>query len=112
MTKKNEFYRKVVYTTRDQQLVLMSLRSEEEIGSEEHPYHTQFLKVEQGSGYATVNKSITILKPGTCVIVPRGAQHNVWAAANNFLKIYVIYSPPMHPPETEQLNKPYRNMDE
>lgn len=99
LTLKNEYYRKVIYTSREQQLVLMSLLPGDEIGSEVHPDTSQFIRVEEGTGVATISKKSFRLKDGDALLIPSGISHNIKAGKNG-LKLYTIYSPPEHAKNT------------
>ena len=96
-TKKNTDFRRVLYTGKYGQLVLMSLKPLEEIGEETHDDVDQFFRFEQGKGKVTIDGVEHLVKDGTAVIVPAGAKHNVTnASKKNKLKLYTIYSPPEH----------------
>ena len=96
-TLKNRNFRKVLYTGKNSQLVLMSLRPKEEIGLETHPENDQFLRFEGGTGRVIVDESKYTVKDGDAVVIPAGAKHNVInTSAEEELKIYTIYSPPHH----------------
>jgi len=96
-TVENEDFRQVLYTGKNSQLVLMSLRPGEEIGSEIHPENDQFFRFEAGQGRVTVNGNEYNVRDGDAVIVPAGAEHNVVNLSNTeALKLYTIYSPPHH----------------
>ena len=96
-TLKNKNFRKVIYTAKHSQLVLMSLKPKEEIGLETHPENDQFLRFEGGTGRVIVDASKYNVKDGDAVVIPAGAKHNVInTSAGEELKIYTIYSPPHH----------------
>jgi mannose-6-phosphate isomerase-like protein (cupin superfamily) len=96
-TLKNKNFRKVIYTGKNSQLVLMSLKPKEEIGLETHPENDQFLRFEGGTGRVIVDDSKYTVKDGDAVVIPAGAKHNVVnTSATEELKIYTIYSPPHH----------------
>ncbi len=96
-TLKNKNFRKVVYTGAYSQLVLMSLKPKEEIGSEVHAENDQFLRFEGGTGRVVIDDSKYTVKDGDAVVIPAGARHNVInTSATEDLKIYTIYSPPHH----------------
>ncbi len=96
-TLKNQNFRKVVYTGQHLQLVLMSLKPKEEIGSEVHAENDQFLRFEGGKGRVIIDKTTYNVKDGDAVIVPAGAKHNVInVSASEDLKLYTIYAPPHH----------------
>jgi len=92
----NEDFRKVLYTGEHTQLVLMSLKPDEEIGFETHPDIDQFFRVDAGNGKAIINGNEYTLKNGDCVIVPSGSKHNIINTGKEPLKLYTLYSPPHH----------------
>ena len=96
-TTENNNFRKVLYTGKSCQLVLMSLKPKEEIGLETHPDNDQFFRFEQGEGKCIIDGNEYMVRDGVAVIVPAGAKHNVInTSASKKLKMYTIYSPPHH----------------
>jgi mannose-6-phosphate isomerase-like protein (cupin superfamily) len=96
-TRKNGDFRRVLYTGKYSQLVLMSLKPGEEIGMETHGDVDQFFRFEQGEGKVVIDGVEHLVKDGTGVIVPAGAKHNVVnTSKQKELKLYTIYSPPEH----------------
>lgn len=96
-TLENENFRKVLYTARHSQLVLMSLAPNEEIGMEVHEDNDQFFRFEKGQGKVIIDGNEYEVKDGFAVIVPAGSQHNVInVSATDNLKLYTIYSPAHH----------------
>ncbi len=96
-TLKNKNFRKVLYTSAYSQLVLMSLKPKEEIGSEVHEENDQFLRFEGGTGRVVIDDSKYTVKDGDAVVIPAGARHNVInTSATDELKLYTTYSPPHH----------------
>jgi mannose-6-phosphate isomerase-like protein (cupin superfamily) len=96
-TLKNTDFRRVLYTGKFSQLVLMCLRPKEEIGSETHDDVDQFFRFEEGQGAVIIDGVSTAVKDGSGVIVPCGALHNVVNTSKfKDLKLYTIYSPPEH----------------
>ncbi|HEY3361914.1 MAG TPA: cupin domain-containing protein [Methanosarcina sp.] len=96
-TLENGNFRKVLYTSKYSQLVLMSLRPGEEIGMEVHEENDQFFRFEQGQGKCIIDGNEYKLGDGVAVIVPAGAQHNVInTSETEDLKLYTIYSPAHH----------------
>jgi len=93
-TKSNINFRKVLYTGKHSQLVLMALKPEEDIGEEVHNVD-QFFRIDDGSGTVVINDKATAIKDGSAFIVPAGAKHNVIAGSDG-LKLYSVYSPPHH----------------
>ncbi|OGZ32346.1 MAG: cupin [Candidatus Portnoybacteria bacterium RBG_13_40_8] len=96
-TLENTNFRKVLYTGKHSQLVLMSLRPGEEIGMEVHSDNDQFFRFEKGQGKCIIDDNEYELKDGTAVVVPAGAQHNIINVSDTEeLKLYTIYSPAHH----------------
>ncbi len=96
-TKENSDFRRVLYTGKYCQLVLMSLKPKEEIGEETHTDVDQFFRFEEGLGKVVIDGKIHTVKDGDAVIVPAGAKHNVINSSKTTeLKLYTIYSPPEH----------------
>lgn len=91
----NADFRKVLYTAKHCQLVLMSLKPGEEIGLETHALD-QFFRIEAGSGQIIMNGVSTEIKNGFGIIVPSGTSHNLINTGKVDLKLYTIYSPPNH----------------
>lgn len=96
-TVENNDFRKVLYTAKHTQLVLMSLKPKEEIGEEIHPDIDQFFRFEQGHGKCIIDGTEYEVKDGDAVIIPAGAKHNVINLDDKTeLKMYTLYSPPHH----------------
>lgn len=105
-TKKNTDFRRVLYTGKNSQLVLMSLRPGEEIGSEVHEHIDQFFRFDQGEGKVVIDGVEHKVKDGDAVIVPAGAMHNVVNTSKTAdLRLYTIYSPPEHIDKTVRHTK-------
>lgn len=92
---KNDAFRRVLYTAKHSQLVVMSLKPKEEIGEEVHKLD-QFFRVEQGTGEAILDGVISKIKDGFAVLVPAGVKHNIVNTGDAPLKLYTIYAPPNH----------------
>ena len=92
---KNEAFRRVLYTARHCQLVVMALMPTEEIGAEVHTLD-QFFRVEAGTGEAILDGVRTAIRPGFAVVVPAGANHNIINTGSVPLKLYTLYAPPNH----------------
>ncbi len=95
-TKKNSDFRRVLYTGKHSQLVLMCLRPGEEIGEETHETVDQFFRIEAGKGLVVIDGKKRAVSDGSGVIVPAGAKHNVINTSKSLLRLYTIYSPPEH----------------
>ncbi len=96
ITKENENFRKVIYTAKYSQLVVMNLKPGEEIGAEVHQDHDQFFRFEKGKGKVTIDDNEYQVEDDFAVIVPAGANHNVVNTGDEDLKLYTIYSPAEH----------------
>ena len=96
-TKKNTDFRRVLYTGKFSQLVLMSLKPGEEIGEEVHDTVDQFFRFEEGEGVVIIDGVEHPVGDGIAIIVPPGARHNVINnSSRKNLRLYTIYSPPEH----------------
>ena len=96
-TLENKDFRKVLYTGKHLQLVLMSLKPGEDIGEETHRNVDQFFRFESGSGKCIIDGNEYKLKSGTVIVVPAGAKHNIINTGNTKdLKLYTLYGPPNH----------------
>ena len=92
---KNDNFRQVLYTAKNSQLVLMSLKPQEDIGAETHKLD-QFFRVEEGSGEAVLDGVRTPIEAGFAVLVPAGVKHNIINTGSVPLKLYTLYAPPNH----------------
>jgi mannose-6-phosphate isomerase-like protein (cupin superfamily) len=92
----NKNFRKVLYTAKNSQLVLMSLKPREEIGAEVHQLD-QFIRCEAGEGKAILNGAEHAFSDGFVIVVPAGTNHNIInTSSDKELKLYTLYSPPNH----------------
>ena len=105
LTEENTDFRRVLYTGKNMQLVLMSLRAGEEIGEEVHEDRDQFFRVEQGSGEVLIDDKRTPVKADDAIIVPAGARHNVVNTGKRSLQLYTLYGPPEHKEGTVRVTK-------
>lgn len=97
LTIEENYFRRVLYTADNMQLVLMSLNPKEEIGEEVHPENDQFFRFEKGEGKVIINETEYKVKDGDAVIIPRGCKHNVINTSDTEdLKMYTIYATPHH----------------
>lgn len=111
-TQRNRSFRRVIYTAKKMQLVLMSLKPGEEIDLEKHDNIDQFIRIEKGTGRAYEGRKqrrqkYYSLKDGDAIVIPAGTWHRVknTSSTDNFY-LYTIYSPPEHYPGTHQKEKP------
>ena len=94
-TAENADYRRVLYTAKNSQLVLMSLKAGEEIGEETH-HLDQFIRFEEGKCKVILDGVESIMEKDYAVVIPAGTKHNVINIGETDLKLYSIYSPPEH----------------
>jgi mannose-6-phosphate isomerase-like protein (cupin superfamily) len=94
-TLENTEYRRVLYTTKDSQLVLMSIEPGDEIGAEVH-HLAQFIRIEQGKAKVMLDGVEHDIEDDFAVVIPAGTNHNVINTGDVALKLYSIYSPPEH----------------
>jgi mannose-6-phosphate isomerase-like protein (cupin superfamily) len=105
-TLSNSDFRRVLYTGKNSQLVLMNLRPGEEIGEEAHETIDQFFRFEKGEGIVSIDGIKRNVTDGDAVVVPAGARHNVINTSKTTeLKLYTIYSPPEHQDSTVRKTK-------
>jgi len=95
-TEANDYFRQVLFTAKNCQLVVMSIKPGEDIGEEVHKLD-QFLRVESGEGKAMLDGEGTNIKDGFAVVVPAGTKHNIINTSSLIpLKLYTLYAPPQH----------------
>jgi mannose-6-phosphate isomerase-like protein (cupin superfamily) len=93
---KNTDFRRVIYTGKHLQLVLMSLQPGEDIGEEVHHDGDQFFRIEKGEGEALIDGKRSRIKGDDAVLVPAGARHNIINSGDKPLRFYTLYGPPEH----------------
>ena len=96
VTVANEDFRRVLYTGKNLQLVLMTLPPGCDIGEEVHEDRDQFFRIEEGSGVIDIDGVENAVEDDIAVIVPAGARHNVRNTGDEPLQLYTIYGPPEH----------------
>ena len=97
----NNYFRKVLFTGKHTQLVVMCLKPGEQIGNEVHARVDQFFRIEQGQALFVFKGKKIVARNGDAVIVPAGTYHNVINTSRDApLKLYTVYSPPNHPAGT------------
>ncbi|MHB8651757.1 MAG: cupin domain-containing protein [Minisyncoccota bacterium] len=95
VTKENVEYRNVLYTTKNSQLVVMSLPPGQEIGEEVHKLD-QFIRFEMGEGKVVLDGVEHAVGEDMAVVIPQGTRHNVINTGDGDLKLYTVYAPPEH----------------
>ena len=99
-TNENEYFRKVLYTAKNSQLVVMNLKPGEEIGEEVHELD-QFIRIEQGEGKAILDGVEHKIKNNFAVVIPQGTRHNIInTSSTKPMMLYTVYSPPEHKDKT------------
>ncbi len=102
----NGYFRQVLFTGPNSQLVVMAIAPGEDIGMETHGDVDQFIRVEAGEGKAILNGEEHHLSDGFAVVIPAGTEHNIVNLSHSEpLKLYTIYSPAEHPDGTVHRNK-------
>jgi mannose-6-phosphate isomerase-like protein (cupin superfamily) len=97
LTRRNAFFRRVLFTGPQSQLVVMCLGPNEEIGTERHDRIDQFFRVEQGHGFVVLDGMSHSIREGDAIVVPAGTEHNVInASPDRTLLLSTVYSPPAH----------------
>ena len=104
---RNNFFRKVLFTAKNSQLVLMCLQPGEDIGDEVHPNVDQFFRIERGEAAFVLDETKErLVHDGDAIVVPAGTYHNVInTSKTEQSKLYTIYSPPNHPDGTVHKTK-------
>ena len=103
-TKTNKNYRKVLYTDKQMQLVIMTI--DNDIPEETHQKTTQFIRVQAGTGVIHIGSKKYRVQEGDSIIIPAKSKHYVKRTGKKQLKLYTIYTPPEHPPGTLHKNQP------
>ena len=104
-TLENEDFRRVLYTGKNMQLVLMTLPPGCDIGEEVHEDRDQFFRIEEGEGEVVIDDTRTPVEDDDAVIVPAGAKHNLINTGDQPLLLYTLYLPPEHRDRLVQRSK-------
>ena len=96
LTEASADFRRVLYTGKQLQLVLMAIEPGEEIGEEVHPDRDQFFRIEEGAGEVWIDGRRTKVESDFGILVPAGARHNIRNTGDEPLKLYTLYGPPEH----------------
>ena len=95
-TLENEDFRRVLYTAKNSQLVLMSIPANDDIGEEVHDVD-QFIRIEEGEGQSVLDGVERELSDGSVIVIPAGVRHNIRnTSTSDALKLYSLYAPPHH----------------
>ncbi len=96
LTEENSDFRRVLYTGKNLQLVLMAIQPGEEIGEETHVDRDQFFRVEKGKGEVWIDGHRSKIKNDDAIVVPAGARHNIVNTGDKPLRLYTLCAPPEH----------------
>ncbi len=96
LTLENGDFRRVLYSAKHLQLVLMALQPGDDIGEEVHADRDQFFRIEAGSGEVLIDGAISPVRSDMAIIVPAGARHNLRNTGSDTLRLYTLYGPPEH----------------
>lgn len=105
LSEKNSDFRRVLYTAKNLQLVVMTLKPGEEIGEEVHEDGDQFFRVEEGQGEVQIDGTSSRIKSGDAILIPAGARHNIRNTGKDTLHVYTLYAPPEHRDRTVHASK-------
>lgn len=105
LTEENPYFRRVMYTGKNLQLVLMSLEPGEDIGEEVHVDRDQFFRIEEGKGEVWIDDRRAKIEGDFAIVVPAGARHNIRNTGHRPMKLYTVYGPPEHAEGTVQATK-------
>jgi mannose-6-phosphate isomerase-like protein (cupin superfamily) len=102
----NTTFRTVLFTGEHAQLTVMRLAPGEDIGLESHPTHDQFIRIEDGQGRVELGETNERIdethevEDDWAIVIPAGVWHNVVNTGSSDMKLYSLYAPPEHPPDT------------
>jgi mannose-6-phosphate isomerase-like protein (cupin superfamily) len=103
--RRNDNFRSVLHTSGHTQVVVMTLQPGEDIGAEVHEHNDQVLTFVEGTARAEVGGETSLVGPGDLVVVPSGTPHNFTNTGDGVLRLYTIYGPPDHAPDTVHRTK-------
>jgi mannose-6-phosphate isomerase-like protein (cupin superfamily) len=95
-TLNNNEFRRVLFTGKKSQIVVMSIAPHSEIGEELHHHTEQILCFVEGNGIALINHVEYEVSSGDLIVVPAGVKHNFINTTDIPLKLYSVYSPAHH----------------
>lgn len=92
LAKDNDDFHRILFTSENMQLMLMSLQSGEAIGSDVHSKHDQFFRIEKGKGRINIGGAKIMVRAGDAILVPAGLRHNLTNTGKKRLCLYTIYA--------------------
>jgi len=108
----NHYFRQVLSTGPNAQIVVMSIPPGGEIGEEVHQHVDQVLAFVSGAGVAILQGEESPVGPDRLVHVPAGLRHNVVNRGATDLQLYTVYAPPQHADGTIHRTKAEADADE
>lgn len=105
LTEENLDFRRVLYTGKNLQLVLMTISPGDDIGEEVHSDRDQFFRIESGEGEVLIDGKLSKFKSNDVIVIPAKAKHNLINTGNKPLHLYTLYGPPEHRDHTVHTTK-------
>ncbi len=94
----NHAFLRVIHTGTREQIVVMTLPPDAEIGEEVHPGADQLFVVVEGNGEARVGDLDLAVEAGDLLFVEAGTRHNVINRATLPMRLITVLSPPEYAP--------------
>lgn len=104
----NRAFLRVIRTGTHEQIVVMTLPADAEIGEEVHPGADQLFVVVEGNGEARVGDLELAVEAGDLVFVEAGTRHNIINRATIPMRLITVFSPPSYAPGTVIETMPVR----
>lgn len=101
----SDAFRRVLHTGPELQLVVMAIPVKGDIGMETHAKVEQVIDVLSGTAEAVVDGEKYALSKGDTIAIPPGSKHNIVNTGEEPLRLFTVYSPPNHPPNTVHATK-------
>lgn len=101
----NEAFRREVLTGAHEQVVVMTIPVDGEIGEEVHPNTDQVFVFLDGHGEAVLGGATSVFAANDLLFVRAGTRHNIVNTGSSPLRLITIYAPPQHAVGTVHLTK-------
>jgi mannose-6-phosphate isomerase-like protein (cupin superfamily) len=101
----NDAFRREIVSGSHEQVVVMTIPPDGEIGEEVHPDTDQVFLIVEGHGEAQLAGRSSEIGPNDLVLVAAGTRHNVLNRSDVPLRLITIYAPPQHEPGTVHRTK-------
>lgn len=96
LAKTNTNFRQVIQTGSSFQIAMMSLPMGTDIGEEVHEDVEQLVYIVDGKGEAVLDGAVELIEEDDIVYIPAGVEHDIRNTGDEDLKLYTIYSNPVH----------------